>query len=66
MHSERRANQRRSLVEFARLGNAGVYRFARDHARMVARFGQFPHRNAVLGRASSAAEDRAIAAGNAW
>jgi uncharacterized protein (DUF924 family) len=33
---------------------------------MVARFGRFPHRNAVLGRTSTPAEIAAIAAGNRW
>ncbi len=30
--------------------------FAREHRDVVARFGRFPHRNAVLGRANTAAE----------
>jgi uncharacterized protein (DUF924 family) len=33
---------------------------------MIARFGRFPHRNAALGRASSAAERKAVAAGFVW
>lgn len=66
MHSEDRADQRLSLRLYARLGDAGVFGFARSHARMVARFGRFPHRNDVLGRRSTAAEQRAVAAGNAW
>jgi uncharacterized protein (DUF924 family) len=32
-------------------------KFAQLHQRIVARFGRFPHRNAVLGRQSSAAEE---------
>lgn len=66
MHSENRADQRESLRRFAELGDPSNLGFARAHARMIFRFGRFPHRNAVLGRASSAAEKRAIAAGNAW
>ena len=66
MHSEAIADQRRALELFARLGDSSALAFARSHARMIARFGRFPHRNAVLGRKSSAAELRAIAAGNAW
>jgi uncharacterized protein (DUF924 family) len=31
-------------------------RFARGHRDIVLRFGRFPHRNACLGRASTAAE----------
>ena len=33
-----------------------VYRYAQRHREIVARFGRFPHRNAALGRASTAAE----------
>lgn len=66
MHSERIADQRECLVRFAALGNPRNLSFARSHYRMIARFGRFPHRNAVLGRRSSVAELRAVAAGNAW
>jgi uncharacterized protein (DUF924 family) len=66
MHSEAKADQRLSLHLFTALGAMSITRFARAHARMVARFGRFPHRNAVLGRKSTAAELRAIAAGNHW
>lgn len=31
--------------------------FAERHRQVIARFGRFPHRNAILGRASSAEED---------
>ncbi|OYW46954.1 MAG: hypothetical protein B7Z08_05300 [Sphingomonadales bacterium 32-68-7] len=65
-HSEAIADQRRSLAYFTRLGRRYGAPFARDHWRMIARFGRFPHRNAVLGRASTAAEKRAVAAGFAW
>ncbi|MXO75663.1 DUF924 family protein [Altererythrobacter aerius] len=64
MHSERIADQRASLAYFFDLPDARG--FARDHWRMIARFGRFPHRNPVLGRQSSAAERAAVAAGNAW
>ncbi len=64
MHSESIADQRTSLRLFAQLGRS--LSFARSHYAMIARFGRFPHRNAVLGRTSSAAEARAIEAGNAW
>jgi len=65
MHSEGLADQRLSLRLFAGLGEFNLG-FARSHHRMIARFGRFPHRNAVLGRRSSAAERRAVAQGNAW
>lgn len=66
MHSERIADQRACLRRFVALDDAFALGFARDHYRMIARFGRFPHRNAVLGRRSSRAEQDAIAAGNAW
>jgi uncharacterized protein (DUF924 family) len=66
MHSESRADQVQSTRHFAALNDATITRFARDHAAMVRRFGRFPHRNAVLGRKSSAAEARAVAQGHAW
>jgi uncharacterized protein (DUF924 family) len=66
MHSEHIADQRESLRRFAALGDNSNFAFARDHYRIVARFGRFPHRNAVLGRRSTAAEKRAVSAGNSW
>jgi len=64
MHSEAIADQRVSLRFFAREpGNRG---FAVSHHRMIARFGRFPHRNPVLGRRSTPAEERAVAQGFAW
>ena len=66
MHSENVADQRRSLKIFARLGVRHGWPFAVAHYRMIARFGRFPHRNEVLGRTSSEAEKRAVAAGFHW
>ena len=66
MHSEAIADQRESLARFAAMDDSFVLGFARDHYRMISRFGRFPHRNAVLGRTSTPAELRAIEAGNAW
>jgi uncharacterized protein (DUF924 family) len=66
MHSERIADQRRSVAYFATLGPRYGWPFARSHYRTIARFGRFPHRNGVLRRASTPAERRAVAAGFAW
>ena len=54
-------DQRESLRLFAQLGQddpalAGLLEWARKHHDIVARFGRFPHRNAALGRASTAEE----------
>lgn len=65
-HSERIADQRLSLKVYAEFADAFTLSFARSHYRMIARFGRFPHRNRVLGRRSSPAEERAVAAGNPW
>jgi uncharacterized protein (DUF924 family) len=54
MHSEDPAHQRRSLEKFRELGSSLDY--AQRHAEIVLRFGRFPHRNAILGRASTPEE----------
>ncbi len=66
MHSEAIVDQRLSLALFARLPRRFGWQFARDHHAMIARFGRFPHRNGVLGRQSTPAEERALVAGFAW
>ena len=66
MHSEAIADQRASLRYYAMLGSRFGFPFARAHYRMIARFGRFPHRNLMLGRTSTPAEERAVAAGNHW
>lgn len=55
-HSEALADQQRSLLEFAKLGDANLLGFAQQHHDVIARFGRFPHRNAMLGRAPTAVE----------
>jgi uncharacterized protein (DUF924 family) len=59
-HSELRADQARALELFAALEafpeTTGVMKAARRHAEIIARFGRFPHRNAVLGRATTPQE----------
>jgi uncharacterized protein (DUF924 family) len=62
MHSENLADQARSLALNAPLGNDSA-RFAAHHHGIVARFGRFPHRNAVLGRTSTPEELAFLAAG---
>jgi uncharacterized protein (DUF924 family) len=55
-HSEDPQDQGRSLALFEKLGNAGWIEYARAHKSLIDRFGRFPHRNAILGRPSSAEE----------
>jgi uncharacterized protein (DUF924 family) len=55
-HSEHLADQER-CVELARAtGDADALKWAEIHAGIIRRFGRFPHRNAVLGRATHADE----------
>ena len=55
-HSEDRADQALSVELIARLGREDWTRYALAHQSVVDRFGRFPHRNAVLGRESTAEE----------
>ena len=59
-HAEDLAMQRESLALFARLppgpASASYRDYARRHHDVIARFGRFPHRNEILGRASTAEE----------
>ena len=66
MHSEAISDQRLSLQLFTRLGRGFGMPFARSHHHAVARFGRFPHRNQMLGRRSTAAEQKAVAGGMKW
>lgn len=55
-HSEDRQDQQLSLRLITALGNDGLTRYAAAHQEIIDRFGRFPHRNAVLGRISTAEE----------
>jgi len=55
-HSEDLGDQDFCCTLFATLGNQDNDKHANDHRDIVARFGRFPHRNEVLGRASTAEE----------
>lgn len=57
-HAESAEAQRESLRLFGELaqeadGGQGYYDYAVRHAKVIERFGRFPHRNAQLGRAST-------------
>ena len=66
MHAEDRELQRRGVVQFEELvaeapDNSALLKsaldYARQHAAIIERFGRFPHRNEVLGRASTPEEE---------
>ena len=63
-HSEDIADQERSVALFesirAELGDSTVD-YAARHRDVIQRFGRFPHRNAVLGRANTPAEEAYLA-----
>ncbi|HET6468179.1 MAG TPA: DUF924 family protein [Geminicoccaceae bacterium] len=56
-HSEDLVDQDRSVALFRALGDPVGLDYAVRHREIVARFGRFPHRNAILGRASTPEEE---------
>ena len=57
-HHEDMASQDRSVALFTeRVGDGTTVRYARRHREIIQRFGRFPHRNAILGRASTPEEE---------
>jgi uncharacterized protein (DUF924 family) len=64
MHSEEIADQDRCVRLFHAEGGGGdALKYAILHRDIIRRFGRFPHRNAALGRAPTAAETAFLAAG---
>ncbi len=61
MHAEDRGVQRFALRCFAEPGLEHQIGFARDHAAVIERFGRYPSRNAILGRASTPEETEYLA-----
>jgi uncharacterized protein (DUF924 family) len=72
-HAEDAAMQARAVERFERLRARapralaalfdGYLDYAQRHARVIARFGRFPHRNDILGRPATAAELAYLAGG---
>lgn len=62
MHSEQLADLDR-CVELTRALGQDSHRYAMHHRGIIERFGRFPHRNAVLGRPSTAEEEAFLAEG---
>ena len=75
-HGETLALQDRAVALFAALAAdapsalaesaAGLCRYAEKHRAVIARFGRFPHRNAVLGRVSTAEETEFLQGGRGF
>jgi uncharacterized protein (DUF924 family) len=64
-HAEDADMQRRSLALFGELahetGDPVPLEWAQKHADVIFRFGRYPHRNAILGRASTPEEEAFLA-----
>jgi uncharacterized protein (DUF924 family) len=55
-HSESLPDQERCCALFAAADDADLLKWAQAHADIIRRFGRFPHRNAMLGRATTSEE----------
>ncbi|MCC6647315.1 MAG: DUF924 family protein [Polyangiaceae bacterium] len=62
-HAESLEEQRRCVALHEAMGVPELTRYAALHHDIIVKFGRFPHRNAVLGRASTAEELEFLAAG---
>jgi uncharacterized protein (DUF924 family) len=56
MHSENEGDQEYSVKLYQEANLENNVRFAEHHQAIVKEFGRFPHRNAILGRASTKEE----------
>lgn len=62
-HSEHLADQERCVALSRATGDAGNLKWAEVHADIIRRFGRFPHRNAMLGRVTTADEQAFLDSG---
>jgi uncharacterized protein (DUF924 family) len=65
-HSEELADQQRAVALTSALDDASYSRYAILHHDVIARFGRFPHRNAVLGRSNTPEEQVWLDAGGGF
>lgn len=56
MHSESLAIHEQAVHLFSQPGMEGTLAFEQRHKAIIAQFGRYPHRNAILGRASTVQE----------
>ena len=56
MHSESLIIHQQAVSLYEKLGNASSLTFEIKHQDIIKRFGRYPHRNAILARASTAEE----------
>lgn len=57
-HSENLADQNRAVSLITALGDETYTKYAEAHRDVIVEFGRFPHRNEILGRTSTPAEQR--------
>ena len=62
-HSEDPADQERCVALCRNSADADALKWAELHADVIRRFGRFPHRNPILGRASTPEEETFLASG---
>jgi uncharacterized protein (DUF924 family) len=60
-HAEDLDEQDRAVALCEALGNENYLDYAHQHRAVIAQFGRFPHRNAILGRTSTPAEEAYLA-----
>jgi uncharacterized protein (DUF924 family) len=65
-HSEDLDDQERGIALFTALGGEQGIKSSIEHRDTIKRFGRFPHRNAVLGRQSTAEEVEYLKTGQNW
>jgi uncharacterized protein (DUF924 family) len=63
MHSEELVDLERCEHLYEAAGDEDGLKYARHHRDIIARFGRFPHRNAMLGRATTPEEQAFLDAG---
>ncbi len=66
MHSEHLADQALAVQLFEQASLPDNVRFAQHHQSIIQRFGRFPHRNAILGRTSTAEEQAYLTSQDAF
>jgi uncharacterized protein (DUF924 family) len=63
MHSEHLADQDSCVELFRKTSNADNLKYAENHAGIIRRFGRFPHRNRLFGRATTPEEQAFLDSG---
>jgi uncharacterized protein (DUF924 family) len=63
MHSESLADQDRCLALYEAFGDPELLKYATTHRDIVVKFGRFPHRNSLMGRRTTPAEQAFLDSG---